>query len=170
MQPLVLRLQLVKAGVDVVGHLRRGVVGLLRKGDEDAVFAVDLGVQLVGIVGDDHRGDVAQRHGLDAVHAEIQQNHVLQLLPRGDLAAHGDHIFHAALVLDVPGGHVEILRRQELADGAHGQHTAHIRLIGNGAVCIRYLLQAVLNLRQSLVQLNVRLGELGHGINEGNRS
>ena len=33
-----------------MGHLRRGVVGLLGKGDENAVVAVDLGVQLPGVV------------------------------------------------------------------------------------------------------------------------
>ena len=165
-QSLVLALQLLEPCADVIGHLRRGVVGLLGKGDENAVVAVDLGVQLPGVVRDHHGGDVAQRHRLDALYAQIQQHHVLQLLPGGHVVAHGHHVLHAVVVADVPGGHGEVLRRQQLADGGHGQLPAHVRLLVDGFVRLFDLGEAVLDLGHGLLQLDVGLGHLGQTVHQ----
>ena len=168
-QSLVLALQLLEPCADVIGHLRRGVVGLLGKGDENAVVAVDLGVQLPGVVRDHHGGDVAQCHRLDAVHAQVQQHHILQLLAGGHVLAHGYHVFHAAVVLNVPGRHGEILCRQQLADGGDGQHPAHVRLVGDGLVRLVDLVHAGLDLGHGLIQLYLRLRQLGNAVDQGER-
>ena len=113
---LVLRLQLPEAAVDVVGHLRRGVGGLLVEGDDDAVLAVELVVDLRGVVGDGHVGHVLHADGVDAVHPQVKEHQVLQVLAGVDGVAHGNHIVDAVL-LQIPGGHGEVLGRQQGGDG-----------------------------------------------------
>ena len=115
-KPLVLRLQLPEAAVDVVGHLRRGVGGLLVEGDDDAVLAVELVVDLRGVVGDGHVGHVLHADGVDAVHSQVKEHQVLQVLPGVDGIAHGDHVVDAVL-LQISGGHGEVLGRQQGGDG-----------------------------------------------------
>ena len=128
MQPLILRGELVKAGADVLGDLRRGVGRLLRERGEDAVLAVELGIDLVGVVRGEHRRDVREPDRLDAVDAEVEEYEVGQLLRAGELLADGDHIAHAVIVIDVTGGHGEVLRRQNAGDGRDGEHPAEVGL------------------------------------------
>ena len=115
-KPLVLRLQLPEAVVDVVGHLRRGVGRLLVEGDDDAVLAVELVVDLRGVVGDGHVGHVLHADGVDAVHPQVKEHQILQVLPGVDGIAHGDHVVDAVL-LKISGGHGEVLGRQQGGDG-----------------------------------------------------
>ena len=58
LQSGVLRLQFPEAACNVVGGFGSGVGTLLFKAQHDTVLAVELGVGLVMIVGDDNRGNI----------------------------------------------------------------------------------------------------------------
>ena len=73
-QAVVLLRQLVEAVGDVFGHLRRGIVGLLIKGDGDAVFAVELGIDLIAVIGDEYLRHILQADGVYPLQAQVQQH------------------------------------------------------------------------------------------------
>ena len=163
----VLGRQLLQTGGDVVGHLRRGVVGLLGEGSDDAVFAVELGVNFIGVVGIEHGGHVAEADGLHAVDAQIEQHHILQLAAGADLVAHGHHVADAGVIVYVPGGHGEILRRQQLLHHGDGQHTVQIQLLQHLLAGLGQLLLPLLDLLEGQLQLDVALGHQQHAVQRG---
>ena len=163
-KPLVLALQLPEPVGKVVGHRRRGVVGLLVKGQQDAVFIVKLGVQLVAVVRHHHGGHVAQRNGVDALQPQIEQHHIFQLGAVFKLLPHRHHIAHAAVVVDVARGHGEVLRRQQSADGGDGQKAAQISLGFHLFKGLPQLLEAAFDLALCLTELQLRAGHLGHTV------
>ena len=165
-QAVVLGLQRLEPVGDVVGHLRRGVVGLLGKGQQDAVVAVELGVELVAVVRHHHRGHVTQRDGLHAVQSQVEQHHVLQLAAVFKLLAHRHHIADAAVVVDVPRWHGEVLGRQQPADGGDGQQSPQISLFGHLVIGRLYLLQPAFDLGLGLAELQFRAGHLGHTVHQ----
>ena len=164
---LILLRQLIQTGGDIVGDLRRGVVGLFGKGGDNAVFAVQLGIDLIGVVGIKHGGHVAEADGLHAVDAQIEQHHILQLLRGADLVAHGHHVADAVIVVDVPGGHREVLRRQQLLDHGDGQHAVQIQLFQHLPAGLGQLLFALLDLLHGKLQLHVALGHQQHAVQHG---
>ena len=163
-EPLVLALQLPEPVGKVVGHRRRGVVGLLVKGQQDAVFVVKLGVQLVAVVRHHHGGHVAQRNGVDALQPQIEQHHILQLGAVFKLLPHRHHVAHAAVVIDVARGHGEVLGRQQAADGGDGQKAAQIGLGFHLVVGLPQLLEAAFDLALCLTELQLRAGHLGYTV------
>ena len=165
-EALVLLRQLVQPGRDVVRHLRRGVVGLLAEGGDDAVVAVELGVDLIGVIGIEHGGHIAEADGLHALDAQIEQHHVLQLFGGGDLVVHGYHIADAVLIGYVAGGHREVLGCQQLLDHGHRQHAVQIQLLQHLLAGLGQLLFPFLDLLHGQLQLHIALGHQQHAVHQ----
>ena len=137
-QALIFLRQLLKAPGNVLRYLRRGVGRLLVEGQGDAVFSVELGVNLPGIVRDKHLCHILQPDGLHALHAQIKQDQPLQLLPGGNIVPHGNHVLHAVPVLNIARRHGKVLRRQQRPHGAQLQHIFEIRLLqGRGPALLQ---------------------------------
>ena len=169
MQAVVLFLQRVAAGLNVVGHLRRGVGGLLVEGDDDAVVAVELGVDRIGVIRHHDLRHVGELHRLHALQAQIKEYHVRQLLTGGDAVAHGNHIVHAVL-LQISGGHGEVLRRQQGGDGLDVQSPGEVRLLQRRGTGGLQRPETLLQLGQGAVQLHIGGEQLGDAIGHGDDS
>ena len=167
MQSVVLPRQLLEPLGDVFRHLRRGVGGLLVEGNGDAVFAVELGVDAALVVRDEHLRHVLQPDRLHALHAQIEQDQLLQFLPCGDAVAHGHHVLHAVVVRDIPRRHGEVLRRQQGAHGAQLQHILQIRLLQRRGAALLNGSQTRLQLGQGAVYLNIAGYDLLHAVGHG---
>ena len=172
--PLVHQRHKVEAGVflfqggkalgQVFADLGGGVVGLLGKGGDDAVFAVELGVNLGAVVGDEHGGHVLQPDGLYPLQPQVEQHQRPQLLLGAEGVAHRHHVLDAALIADVAGGHGKVLGRQQGGDGAHAQHTAHVGLALQILPGVLQGGKTLFDGGQGAVQLHFRLGQQRHRV------
>jgi len=168
-QAVVLFLQRVAAGLNVVGHLRRGVGRLLVEGDDDAVVAVELGVDLIGVIRHHDLRHVGELHRLHALQTQIKEHHVRQLLTGGDAVAHGNHVVHTVL-LQIPGRHGEVLSRQQGGDGLDVQSPGEVRLLQRRGTGGLQRPETLLQLGQGAVQLHIGREELGDAIGHGDDS
>ena len=112
LQPLVLSGKAVEFVLDILADLCRSVIGLLGKGQHDAVFPVDLRVEVVGIVADKDIRHIFQVDLPYAVHAGIKEEQILCLFFCGNLVAYADQIFDPVL-LDIACRHGEVLSLQD---------------------------------------------------------
>ena len=98
---------------------------MLFKDEDDAVFAVETRIGLVGIVGIEDLRNVGQIHGTDGVLARIEEQESGQLVYVGDPVADGYHVVHAVL-LDIARRHGKILRREYCGYGTDGDGIANL--------------------------------------------
>ena len=164
METGVFLLQGGEARRQILADLGGGVVGLLGKGGDNAVFAVELGVNLGAVVGDEHGGHVLQPDGCHVLQPQVEQHQRPQLLLGSQGVAHRHHVLHAALIADVPGGHGEVLGRQKGGEGAHAQHTAHVGLAVQIFPGVLQGGKALVDGGQGAVQLHFRLGQQRHRV------
>ena len=102
-----------------MGYIRCSRRALLLEGEQHAVVAVDLGVQLISVVRDHHIGHVLQidRPNIPRFHGE--QHLALHFLHVAILVAHLNGVLLLPLG-KVAGRHREVLRRQDIADHVGG--------------------------------------------------
>ena len=156
MQPVVFLFERRRGFADAVADRGGRDVALLGEAEDDAVAAVDLGVDLVGIIGDEHIGDVAKTDHADAVDFGVEQRQSGQLLFIGDLVAHAHQIAGVVLVGDIARGHGEILRREDARDRLDG----HERI---GICLFLRLLLLIAQLAEVLFKLALRRSQLCGG-------
>ena len=159
-QSALLRHQLGALLSHAVGDVGGGEGGLLLDGQQNAVLAVDLGEGFVGVVGDLHAGHVGQAHLVHGIHADGKQLQPLQFVDGFELVAHAHQIFVVVHVVDIAGGHGQVLRAQQSGHGVHGDDPVQT---GVGQRLVALVLKFLARFRQ----LIRGLGQLGLGLGKG---
>ena len=127
------------------------------KGQDHALIAVDLGIGFPGVAGLLHRGYVGKADVAYALRADGKQHAVLKLLDAAVLLSDLYQILLPAFRIQIAGGHIEVLGRQDLADHFLGDHAGDIGFFQG-------LLSRFFKFRLGGVQLALAGYDLGAGL------
>ena len=159
--------QRVGAVQDGLGHVGGGVGGLLVEGQQDAVGAVQLGEHLVPVVRQLHAGHVQQAHLVDGIQSQLEQLHAPQGVQGVKLVAHAHQHLLVLRVVDVAGGHGEVLGPDEAGHHLGGHHAVQPRVLQGFVPLVVELLAGLGQLRLALLEHLGGLGEAAVGLLAG---
>ena len=117
MQSVKFRFELLGSLGDMVADRGGGDVALLGKAEDHAVAAVDLGVDVGGIVGGEHVSHIAEPDHADAVDFGIEERQTGKLLLVGKLVADAHQITVVVVVGHIACRHGEVLGSQNARNG-----------------------------------------------------
>ena len=152
-------LQFFHGGIKVIAGTGGGGDGGFLDGEQHAVVAVDLGVQLLGIIRQPHRGDIGQADLADLSDIVTEQHPVFQLLQALELFPDLEGGL-ALLALDIAGGHGKVLRHHHLGDHRLGEDAVQTGLLVGGVPLLAELLLGGIQRLLRLLQLQRRQNEL----------
>ena len=126
MQPVPVVHHRLHGGGACLRNRRRRRCGAFVNGEQHRTVAAYLGIAVVGVVGDLYVGHVGQAHVANAVNAA--QHHAFQRVGavKGIAYLYNVAVVVARTALNVPGGHREVLRRDQLLQGVHVQQLVQV--------------------------------------------